>query len=61
MTIIIHKSDVDKIVETHRKDKIHLFLQFFIPNNNHRKNELRQSLFYNVSNPCISLQVLQAL
>lgn len=53
-TLLFHKSDIDILLKKEKKDKINLFVQFFISTNKERNEELKQSLFYNVSNPNIN-------
>jgi len=48
-TLLFHKSDIDILLKKEKKDKINLFVQFFISTNKERNEELKQSLFYNVS------------
>ena len=52
-TLLFHKSDTDILLKKENKDKINLFVQFFISTSKERNQELKQSLFYNVSNPNI--------
>ena len=54
MTKILHLSDVNILSEIYEKQKIYLFLQFFIPDNNDRYNEIKDTLKKNVSNTHIS-------
>jgi len=54
MTKILHLSDVNILSKTYEKQKIYLFLQFFIPDNNERYNEIKDTLKKNVNNINIS-------
>jgi len=53
MTLIYHKSDDFEINLKENNEKITIFQQFFIPPNEERYNELKQTLQFNLKNPNI--------
>ncbi len=54
MTKIIHKSDVNILLEKEENEKIFLFTQYFIPNDANRYKEIKQTLNYNLVNSAIN-------
>ena len=54
MTLIFHKSDNDHYLNENNNEPIHLFMQYFIPDNKQRKNELKQCMYYNAKNKHIT-------
>ena len=50
MTKIIHKSDVNILTKQPDNEDIFLFMQYFIPDNNERLKELKESMVYNCQN-----------
>ena len=50
MTKILHKSLINNLSDSYEDDNIYLFMQFFIPDNVERYNELKQTMYFNVKN-----------
>jgi len=48
---MLHTSDICKLTKTIQKDDVLLFMQFFIPDNLVRYNELKETMVKNVTNP----------
>jgi len=54
MTTIIHESNIDVKLETENNENINLVMQYFIPNDRIRINEIKETLVYNLKNPYIN-------
>lgn len=53
MTIIFHKADLNKLLDEPHIENVNLFMQFFIPDDMQRYKELKQTMYFNVTNPNI--------